>query len=835
MKQVLHIARILTLTVFFFAIQSQTSKVHAQTCAPSRIINQYACTSGPSVCTQYSSKCSYSLTACTLGKVPSDCGPAQGSCIQVCDNFSLSGPPWCATTGSQTVGCSGAPSCQFNGSITTCSGGGSSNSTCMESAQNLTYGCWVNGSSGGSGPGNGSSGYGACGGCSGCPGTNQTQCRTNPSGACVWDPSGCGQGSNNPPPASLSLYVVDSYAAAQPAAAKSSVFVGDGFYTVAYPINDTCTSAFSFQALTGNTTPVSCYSGGYVYYNATSPHYWVCGFKATSPGIVQFKVNGFTTCPGYLVKGPDQYMQIQANPRPLPPVQCITPVPLDPASGVCAATPTTLTTIRWNWLAIPFANRYTVEIRDQNDNVVIAPITQTGTQMGCPAGGTCHIDLQLLPGTYHSLVTASSTSGACTPASTVGRSQDYTLSTCSSNVTMTLEEDPQLTNGTAPSRTGSGSTEQCTSPSTGRAFSGGGAIQAKGISNGLTYYGSVSGSTATINNVPNMNANYDITLSPLSNYYCTCPAGCTYSSKTVPLSPALKFYLSPVANSWYQTVGGDIAALAPSGNAVDDPIPTEFCAITGCDPNLSTRLTSGNANSLGALLINSGANADLKSNPSGSQDSNVGSPSRLIKVGTNPLIKDSYDYFYRLFSVGLSLGNDFGAGSNATKPCGGATCKDFYYQDTDLTINTPWNVGAADKIVVFVKGNLIINNSITLTKGGFIGFIVKGNISISKDVGTATLPFSAQTSGGQVQGMYFADGTLTVATSTIAGSEKKFIGEGTFAARSGISLPRDFRYGNNGVENNKGPASLFIYRPDLIQNAPDKLKTPSYIWKEVNP
>jgi hypothetical protein len=43
------------------------------------------------------------------------------------------------------------------------------------------------------------SGWGACGSCAGCPGGNNTQCRTDPGGACVWDPSGCGSSATPPP------------------------------------------------------------------------------------------------------------------------------------------------------------------------------------------------------------------------------------------------------------------------------------------------------------------------------------------------------------------------------------------------------------------------------------------------------------------------------------------------------------------------------------------------------------------------------------------------------------------------------------------------------------
>jgi hypothetical protein len=135
-------------------------------------------------------------------------------------------------------------------------------------------------------------------------------------------------------------------------------------------------------------------------------------------------------------------------------------------------------------------------------------------------------------------------------------------------------------------------------------------------------------------------------------------------------------------------------------------------------------------------------------------------------------------------------------------------------------------------MVIFVDGNLDIQGTgttITVPSGAFLAFIVSGNITIDPSVGTSDI---TQTTNGQVQGVYLADGTFTVDS---AGVDLKFIGEGTFSACTGVSLPRDFNNGGSGVDNNKYPATEFIYRPDFMTNTPVKMQKPIYQWQEVAP
>ncbi len=69
-----------------------------------------------------------------------------------------------------------------------------------------------------------------------------------------------------------------------------------------------------------------------------------------------------------------------------------------------------------------------------------------------------------------------------------------------------------------------------------------------------------------------------------------------------------------------------------------------------------------------------------------------------------------------------------------------------------------------------------------------------------------------------------------------AGGDGKFVGEGTFVGWNGIVLERDYDdYAGRKVENNYTPTESFRYRPDFLLNAPEEIKVPRYIWREVAP
>ncbi|HSW90341.1 MAG TPA: hypothetical protein VLH19_05750 [Patescibacteria group bacterium] len=400
-----------------------------------------------------------------------------------------------------------------------------------------------------------------------------------------------------------------------------------------------------------------------------------------------------------------------------------------------------------------------------------------------------------------------------------------------STVTSTIEYDPSLSGGQAPALIG-GFSGYCSSPDAGSVYNGGGSISA---ANGVTTYpGTVDASgTYTISNVQG-GSGYQITFTPTDpNLTCTCPSGCTYSGVTVPVAQNYKFYVSPVGGAWYQTIGGDVAAYAKSGNSVIDRI-SEFCTLPTCMPYLSLPLTAGDNSTVGSLTMNALGAVDLSST-AGSQNNVVGpaGASRLIQMSSTPVCSENYAYFYRLYSLGLTPSDDFAANSaNATKPdAQPLNGKTAYYHKGDLTVGTDWTLTGSESIVVFVDGSLRISAQTVMPQGAFLAFIVSGNIIVNPAVGTNN--YASTT--GQVQGVYLADGTLQVASAGAGGTDLKFVGEGVFAACSGISLPRDFARGGNSAQNNTHPTNFFIYRPDVMLSAPDRMKVPAVNWQQVAP
>lgn len=406
------------------------------------------------------------------------------------------------------------------------------------------------------------------------------------------------------------------------------------------------------------------------------------------------------------------------------------------------------------------------------------------------------------------------------------------------NITSKIETDPSLTGGTAPQLIGL-TDQYCNSPSVGKAFSAGTIAASKDGGTTYPYAGTVAASGAyTITKLPKANDAYCVKFTPSSpNIICTCPAGCVYCGKDAP-STNLKFYVSPIGSPWYQTIGGEIGAQNTTGKAVSNPIPAT-CLEPGCLPYLSLPFVN-DLRTVGALITHKGGSVDL-SEASGNQSTVVspGGSSRKAQLSTALVCRENYDYFFRLYSMGLAPTGDFAYPLDARKPTappsGGKSA--YFYKGGTLTISQPWDLTANDSIVVFVNGNLNIKSTITVPKPvgatkPFLAFIVSGNISVDSTVGTTD---HASTTPGQVQGIYIASGSINVLGNTSGGEDKKFIGEGTFSACTGIKIDRDFSRGGVGLDNNKYPASMFVYRPDFMQSTPDRMKTSSFVWKEITP
>lgn len=297
--------------------------------------------------------------------------------------------------------------------------------------------------------------------------------------------------------------------------------------------------------------------------------------------------------------------------------------------------------------------------------------------------------------------------------------------------------------------------------------------------------------TVTLTNVP-------------QGYNCStggsCGSSClTRTNVAVPTSN-LRFYLTDSFAGWWQVQGAGIYA----GNAegATDAIRSDL-------PSSARLILAGSGGSAAALIRGSGS-ADLGS---GQVSDSLWTTASKYKGK-----KMDYSYFAAQMGVVSGQANDWGA-DTMNKP---GTTKDFHYlnpQTDEATISTPWVVGSNEKYVVFVDGDLDIAANITVASGGFVSFIVNGDISVAPAV-------------TNIEGVYIASENFVTDTVDINEviADVALDVRGTVVAWGSMLLNRSLISGNSTT-----PAEKFTYRADLLENMPDKMKTFAMNWQEVAP
>jgi hypothetical protein len=209
----------------------------------------------------------------------------------------------------------------------------------------------------------------------------------------------------------------------------------------------------------------------------------------------------------------------------------------------------------------------------------------------------------------------------------------------------------------------------------------------------------------------------------------------------------------------------------------------------------------------------------------------------LIKdVSHFPVQPPGYTYYadyYRRFGTKQSLGS---VSSSKPTPAGTIANPAVFETSGNLTVNGSWNILAGEAYVVFVPGNLTIDLSqspvhekITVVNGGFLAFIVRGNIIVSGVTGYTFPPLNPDAFiAPKIAGIYISDGTFEVEPDADT-TDPQLIAAGTFVAKTFL-LNRDL-----GYLNSSNPGELFIYRPDLWKNAPEQIKEINVAWQEVAP
>lgn len=371
----------------------------------------------------------------------------------------------------------------------------------------------------------------------------------------------------------------------------------------------------------------------------------------------------------------------------------------------------------------------------------------------------------------------------------------------------------------------------CTSPFSPVSYTPEAGDAVRAVRGGTTYTGTLNanGSYSILVPVSSTGQNTVSFRNTDNSQVCGCPNGCSYAGVDSP-ETNLNFYYQAqdIRDPWWQTIAGSVyAGRTTAALSVQSRIP-ETCFGT-CEPFLSLRNSSDTSNSSGVVITGGGSvDAQLAA---GNQTSNIDEDGRNIRVvgTTTEALLENYDYFYRLYSMGVSPANDLNTPAN--KPTGSPTNGRAFFRNGNLAINNAWSVGSSESIVIFVDGDLTINNTISVAQGGFLAFIVDGSITFASSICQS----DPESISARVAGVFIADGTLTVAGD--GNGDCKFVAEGIFAAHSGINLNRDFRDGATTADflNARNPVEVFIYRPDFVRNIPARMTRPFYQWQEVAP
>lgn len=192
-------------------------------------------------------------------------------------------------------------------------------------------------------------------------------------------------GGGSTPSSSVARYFVTSYASAYPTSAIGKVAVGAPFASVAYPINESYVAYVTFTVLTGNAVPVNSTSTGYVYYNATAPHFWVsASLKATAPGTVTVRSDVYVNGAGYVIKWDSNTHSILAtavaSPAPtLTLTASPTTVPLNGSTTLTwTSTNTTTCTASGDWTGTKAVNGTQVEAGISSNDTYTLTCSGTG-------------------------------------------------------------------------------------------------------------------------------------------------------------------------------------------------------------------------------------------------------------------------------------------------------------------------------------------------------------------------------------------------------------------------------------------------------------------------
>jgi len=250
---------------------------------------------------------------------------------------------------------------------------------------------------------------------------------------------------------------------------------------------------------------------------------------------------------------------------------------------------------------------------------------------------------------------------------------------------------------------------------------------------------------------------------------------------------------------WWQAEGGDVYG----GGGVESVVPRTCLVSGGCQPYLIRSDVSGES----GLLTYLTGGMELGHN----DDADVSADGWLANTGYEG--QDTTYAYYASKMALLEKTSWAGSGKPEFNPEVGDDYE-IYVFEGEATID--FDIEADEKMILMVDGNVSVSDDVEVAVGGHLTVIASGTITFESNVVRA-------------EGWWVGD-TLVIASTEDENTDAVFYGEGSFVGWSQVDMERD-----RGRGNDTQPTEEFVFRADLMINAPEALKFSRYVWQEKAP
>ena len=293
----------------------------------------------------------------------------------------------------------------------------------------------------------------------------------------------------------------------------------------------------------------------------------------------------------------------------------------------------------------------------------------------------------------------------------------------------------------------------------------------------------------------------------ITSYYFAGTPGQTYYWKVRannyldgPDSSVWSFVVHP--RPWFQSVAGSLFGAGGITSVISSSLPAADQRLILDDAAIGdTGLAFTNTGSIGL-----GTSTDAKV-----------SDSELNASGTGYSEGDAdYGYFKQKMAT-----FDMTAWDGSGKPLydGGVNNYQIYTHTGDTTIN--WSPAVGERVIYLINGSVTVSGNITIPTSSPTFMMVAANGSITFN--TAVTRVDGWWVG---RSLSFPCVDTSPADGSCDNTDVQFVGQGSFIGYDSISFKRD-----QDLVNMAQPAEQFVYRPDLMVNAPEPLYVSKYIWR----